>query len=53
LEKLPNLRGGGQDIPIVLAQVVEHTQEQDQEGITKPLFEILVSQVSVEVKGRT
>jgi hypothetical protein len=45
------LRGGGQYTPIVVAQVVEHTQEQDQEGITTPLSEIFVFQVSVEVKG--
>ncbi len=32
--------GGKQDTPTVVAQVVEHTQEQDQEGITTPLFEI-------------
>ncbi len=32
---------------------MEHTQEQDQEGITTPLFEILVLQMSVEVKGHT
>jgi hypothetical protein len=31
--------------------VVDHTQEQDQEGITTPLLENLVLQVNATTKG--
>jgi hypothetical protein len=46
------LKGGGQDTPIVVAEVVERTQEKDQ-GITTPLSKKIVLQMSVEAKGHT
>jgi hypothetical protein len=33
--------------------VVEHTQEQNQQGKITPLFEILILQENVEVEGHT
>ncbi len=46
------MKGGGQDTPIVVAEVVERTQEKDQ-GITTPLSKKIVLQMSVEAKGHT